>query len=236
MKNYIKNLGYIALCATLTFTACSDDRDALIEDLDFDRALSPVDVKATVENIVNVKLTWIAVPNAVSYKIDVYDISEDETGTLTASFASETNNVLITGLGGGTKYRALVTSIGGEGIADSKTSEVTFTTGNEQIFVDIVDADLEINSVIVRWSAGEVADVIYVIDQNNEDAEKLTFEITEEEIEAGAKELTGLNDNTKYKIELRRDGKIRGTLSVTTPEDLSWAIQVAPEEIGRAHV
>lgn len=229
MRNFIKNIGYVAVCATLALTACSDDRDIIIDSLQYERALSPVDLKATIQNKVNVLLKWNKNPNAVAFEINIYEGDTVEEGAVPYRNAvSDTNSILVESLEGETQYTAVVVTIGDDGLSKSKESLITFKTDAEQIFYQITEDDLRATEVMLRWPAGEAVDIMYVTKAGEEAA--VEYPVNSDEILIGAKTITGLVGETKYKVVMKRGTKTRGTIEFTTLIDLGGAIQVNPDD------
>ena len=64
MKKIIIKTGLFAgLITLLLFTSCKEQIDPVVEELDFDRAFSPVGIEAVISNTTTVTLTWSSVKN-----------------------------------------------------------------------------------------------------------------------------------------------------------------------------
>ena len=74
MKNIIIRTGLFAgLVSMLIFTACKEQIDPVVEELDFNRAFSPVGIEAVISNTRTVTLTWSSVKNTDHYIVEIYD-------------------------------------------------------------------------------------------------------------------------------------------------------------------
>ncbi len=74
MKKIYRNTGLIiGLFAILLLSACKEKIDPIVEELDFDRAFTPVGLSAQISSITTVTLTWDAVKNAENYVLEIYE-------------------------------------------------------------------------------------------------------------------------------------------------------------------
>ncbi|TCO03631.1 DUF4957 domain-containing protein [Natronoflexus pectinivorans] len=233
MKRLIKLSAYfLGLIATASFGSCSDDIDPEITEINVSRLFSPVDLEVRIINQTSARLSWKAVNKATSYTVEFFqnensDIEEPEfSGSPTKTVEGITYSQLpytVPGFAGETTYSVRVKAVG-ESILESKWIEALFTTGTEQILSAIQPDDIGATTFILRWPAGEVATSVVLFDGTNE----LTFEVTQEHIEAGEITLTGLNSETGYFLRLVNNGSTRGTHNFTTLIDIGDAILVEP--------
>ena len=58
MKNTLRNILLIAGLSLFVFTACKDDIDPIVEELQYDRAFTPLEVTARIRNMTTAELSW----------------------------------------------------------------------------------------------------------------------------------------------------------------------------------
>ncbi|MFV0268012.1 MAG: DUF4957 domain-containing protein [Draconibacterium sp.] len=219
MKKIITNTLMLLGLFSFLFTACEDDIDPVIENFQFDRVFSPVNLEARIRNMTTVELSWDIKADAGHY---VIEFSEDS-----LAFATIVKTVEVAPedvpfrqlLEGETTYSARVKGVSTSGVADSKWSAIVFRTDAEQIFTSAYEATK--TSVTVHWPAGETATDIIVLPLN------VTRAVTSGEVAAGSATITGLTADQTYTVILKNGSKTRGTLSVTT---LPAGIKVTPED------
>ncbi len=224
----------------VTLAACSEPADELTS-VTYDRNFSPTSVEAKVRNRTNVLLTWNAGSGVSEYAIQVYandSLSYDFTQTpeQTLSVSGDVNTVTIEGLMGETKYSFYVMAKSEDASRNSKWQGAFAETDTEQIFKTVDESDIKAESVTLRWTAGQKADLITLTPGD------ITHTVTADEITAGAATITGLTPETEYTAVLSYTGKTRGKISFKTGvkledtdilvkegDDLSEAISAAPE-------
>ena len=234
----------LAALAMITFTSCSDPMDE-ITSLVLGRNLAPVSLEARVVNKTNVRLTWETMEGPTGYVVEVFENdSLSFAGSAIKSIEVKPNTaVLVEGLVGETPYSFRVKAVtAGDPSKDSKWSTAYAKTEAEQIFFDLADDDIQAESVTLRWPAGQAAEKIEV-KPDDENLEKVTYQLTAEDIAAGTATINGLLPETKYTAVMKAaNGKTRGRTSFTTAikleptdilvregDDLATAIKEAPE-------
>ncbi|MEL7587048.1 MAG: DUF5123 domain-containing protein [Prolixibacteraceae bacterium] len=215
MDTTIKNLVIIGLLFLLP--ACEDKIDPLVEELQFERVFSPLELKAHIRNKTTVELTWNVRDDAEAYMVE---ISEDNFATI-AKTATVTPDQLpySAALIGETQYAARVKGTA-ETLEDSKWAVVTFLTEPENILERLAGPDIQANSVTLKWPASSEVTNFVIMPGST------TRAITAEEKAAGAATITGLTGETEYTVRLMKDTKQRGTLTFTTYVDPANATAV----------
>jgi hypothetical protein len=214
------------LAGLIGFNACSDDIDPELTELEVSRLFSPTDLEVRIIDQTSVRLTWEPVRNASSYTVEFFENGEEDySGTPVKTKSGITMDdlpYLEPGFRGETDYSVRVKAVG-EGITESKWLGASFMTGTEQIFVAVDPDELTHNSVILRWPAGQVATTITLTPGD------IVHNITEDEIAAGAVELTDLVSETDYVAVMKNGTDTRGTMAFRTLINLEGATQVFPE-------
>src|SRR6187549_3933738 len=138
MNMRTKNIFIILLgLLSCAFVGCEDKIDPLITELNLERVLSPVGLKAIVRNKTAIELTWDLREDADHY---VVEFSEDSLEFNTIIFSDEVTGDELPyqhNFAGETRYSARVKAISSEGIEDSKWSTVTIATAQENIFLPL---------------------------------------------------------------------------------------------------
>jgi len=238
-KTRIALYALLALTATTTVTSCGEPDDEITE-ASYKRNFSPTDVKANVRNRTNVELSWTLGHGVTAYNIEVYandSLTFAGTPVKTIQVTPEQMPYLVTGLEGETQYSFRIQAVDGNDSRNSKWQGAYAKTETEQIFQEPSEADVKATSVTLRWPAGEQASTITLSPGD------IVYNITADDIAAGAATITGLTPETSYSATMRRDnGKTRGKVSFKTGvelaetdilvnegEDLGAAIKSAPE-------
>ena len=215
-KIYIKSI--VLGLATVALASCSDVADE-ITSIVYNRNFSPTSVEAKVRNRTNIELSWNLGDGVTNYNVEVYaNDSLTFAGSPIKSFSVTPDQVpvTITGLEGETQYSFRVQATDGNASRDSKWSSAYAKTEAEQIFKNVKEEDIKGSSVTLRWTAGEEAATITLTPGN------IVYNVTAEDIAAGAATVTGLTPETEYTAVLARaNGKTRGTITFKTGIDLA---------------
>lgn len=210
MKRKYTLMGVIVGLLSLTFTACEDNIDPLIEELEVDRVFSPTGLSARVQNLTTIELTWSLREDADSY---VVEYSEDslQFNTIIRTVTVMPNELPLREIfEGETRYSARVKGVSADGLADSKWAAVTIMTDLEDIFMPIQDGDIGATEATLRWPAGSEV-TRFVINPGN-----VEREITAPEKDAGVATITGLTGFTDYTVRLYNNAKQRGSITFKT--------------------
>lgn len=232
--SFITLLAFGGVC--LTVTSCKDAAD--VKDLKLSQVLSATDFTMTANADLSVTASWSQMFNADQYELIV---SQDETFSdasqevysdiISQSYTKgDYCSVDIPKLDPETKYYGRVQALASDGSAtDSKYVYANVTTVAEQIMEVIGKADIQANSVTIRWTAGEFVKAVEVMDVDGEIIQTVTP--TEEEIEAGEMTIDELDAHTTYTIRLvSAVNKTRGRRTFTTLLDLSDATVITAAE------
>lgn len=215
-KIFIKSI--VFGLATLAIASCSQPGDE-ITSITYSRNFSPTSLEAKVRNRTNVELNWNIAQGVTLYNVEVYandKLTFAGSPMKTLSVNPDEVPVTITGLDGETDYSFRVQATDGNTSRDSKWSTAWVKTDAEQIFKTVKEEDIKGTSVILRWTAGEEAATITLTPGN------IVYNVTADDIKAGAANVTGLQPETEYTAVLARaNGKTRGTISFKTSIDLA---------------
>ena len=214
MKNKIKFLGLILGLFTLLFVGCEDDIDPVIENLNFDRVFTPINLEAQIRNKLTAELTWDLSDSASSYVVEIsQDSLEFNSIIKTVEVAPDEIPVSIT-LEGEEQYSARVKGVSSS-LEESKWATVVFETDAENIFNTLADGSIGKTQVMVTWP--ESSEVTHFI-ISTDGADDVRRDITEAEVAAGEATITGLAFGTDYGITMYNDPspKQRGHVDFTT--------------------
>lgn len=228
MNKYINKISmYLCMGALVLGAASCSEPDDIISSVKYDRLFSPTDIEARVENRTGVKISWTT-RNA---KVDQYTIELATDESFTSIVRLETvkkSPCNISGLEGETEYFVRVKAAALD-VTESKWSPIAkFTTDTENIYKPLQDGDLQATTVTLRWTPGETVEKIEVLDETG--ALVKTQPVSAEESAAGAAKVTDLKGETTYTFVLKRNGKTRGSIKLTTELDLGGAIKVSPDD------
>ncbi len=215
-KIYFKSI--VLGLATVALASCSDVADE-ITSIVYNRNFSPTSVEAKVRNRTNIELSWNLGDGVTNYNVEVYaNDSLTFAGSPVQSFsvAPDEVPVLIKGLEGETQYSFRVQATDGNASRDSKWSGAYAKTEAEQIFKNVAEEDIKGTSVTLHWPAGEQAATIVLTPGD------IVYNVTDDDIAAGAATVTGLTPETEYTALLKSaTGKTRGTITFKTGIDLA---------------
>ncbi|TNF43464.1 MAG: DUF4957 domain-containing protein, partial [Bacteroidetes bacterium] len=209
---------------SLLFTGCEDKIDPIVEQLQFERVFSPLNLTVRIRNKTTAEITWSQKDDAESY---VVEFSED---SLQFSSIVKTLNVapneipISVPLDGQTLYSVRVKGVSSAGMEDSKWTAAAFRTEAENIFYPVNPSDVGATSTTLKWPAGSEV-THFIIDPGN-----VNRPVKPEEIAAGIATITGLTGETTYNVKLMKETKQRGETSFTTLLDIGDAIAVYPED------
>jgi len=100
---------------------------------------------------------------------------------------------------GGTTYSARLKTTSSAGYADSKYITVTFKTKTEQIMSPVLNEDIGLSYVTVKWIPGsEVTNLLVKTDGKD----PVQIDLSDAEKAAGAKYISGLSSLTTYTVEI----------------------------------
>lgn len=228
MNKYFNKISMCLCMGALVLSAAScSEPDDIITSVQYDRLFSPTEIGARVKNRTSVEVSW-STRNA---KVDLFtvEVSADEAFSSIAKTATATTSpVTIAGLEGETDYFVRVKA-SAEGETESKWSpSAKFTTDTENIYLPMEDGDLQATTVTLRWTPGETVESIEVLDQAG--ALVKSQKVSAEECAAGVATVTDLQGETTYTFQLKRNGKTRGSINLTTELDLAGAIKVTTDD------
>ena len=228
MNKYINKISmYLCMGALVLGAASCSEPDDIISSVKYDRLFSPTEIGTRVRNRTDVEISW-STRNA---KVDLYtiELATDESFTSIVRLETvEQSPCVMTGLEGETEYFVRVKAAALD-VTESKWSPIAkFTTDTENIYKPLQDGDLQATTVTLRWTPGETVEKIEVLDETG--ALVKTQPVSAEESAAGAATVTELKGETTYTFVLKRNGKTRGSITLTTELDLGGAIKVTPED------
>jgi len=214
--------GNILVCAlALGFVACDDSNDWDV-DGGANQMFSPVTFETSAVEATSVTLRLSTVPYDKSY---VFEFSEDslEFNSIVktveipkADLEADPNAsgkkylVTIPSLDASMQYSVRVKVTSTTGIPDSKYVAVAFKTRGEQILN--VASNITNNSALITWAAGsEVTDLIYTWSGGSE-----TVNLTSTMIAEGKYEMTNLEEETVYSVQIKKGDRVRGSVSFAT--------------------
>lgn len=235
-KIFIRTGLFAGLISMLLFTACKEQIDPVVEDLDFTRAFSPVGIEAIISNTTTVTLSWTPVKNADHYLVEIYD-GATVSGSLVHSAqvpVTENDQVSFTYVlpAGDTQFSARIKAVSSlQGVEESKWSMVAFKTDPENLFNGYDTYMSAMNACIVQWEPGVTATSLLFVSGGTQ----LPFTLSAEDLALGGRQVTGV-PNGVYEIRLMNGNFVRGhthvviegDLLVAPGEDLKTALDALP--------
>ncbi|MBQ8916140.1 MAG: hypothetical protein IJ028_03015, partial [Alistipes sp.] len=211
----ILNRWFVALFAAVAMLAggCTDP-DGVIDELNLDRVLSPLDFTVRVENNVNANFSWTAADGVQNYQLDLQYEDGTSYQMLTIPATGESSmEYYMSELPGQRLYTAFLYALSEDpNTANSKASIVSFETGIEQLFLQdgvVADADIQPTQITLRWVAGSNVTHLELSDGANTQR----IELDDAAKAAGVYTLTGLTTDKAYTAKIFRDVAERGVCS-----------------------
>ncbi len=223
MKNIFKSIGLAVVALSMFTISCSDDIDPVIENLNLDRPLAPVNLRAFIRNQTAIELSWNVNQNISEYIVEFSQDSLDFNSIIRTVSILPDSLPLTENFEGETQYSARVKAIRENG-EESSWAEIAVMTAIENILEPFEGGDIAATSVTFRWPAGsEVTN--FTINPGN-----IVRPITEAEKVAGEATIEGLIGSTAYTITLFDGAKRRGVVEFETLVDIGNATAVYPED------
>ncbi len=200
---------------TLIFTLACEDVDPIVETIEHNRILTPLDLNVKVRNQITAEINWQVSPEAKSY---VLEFSKDSLAfsdvVLTHTVQPEDVPVSIS-LEGEERYSVRLKALSASAAqSDSKWTAFSFKTSGENIFEPLTDAFYGKTWATLKWPAGSEVTHFMIMKGKNEERHNLTAG----EISAGEATLTDLDFDTEYIVKLMNgeSTKQRGRVSFKT--------------------
>ena len=225
---YIRIL--LGLIVILAINACEDDISPVIEELQYDRLFTPLDLEARISNQTTVSLSWKFNKGIDSYVLEISDDSLQFSNIIhTATVAPDEVPYVYELPAGNSQYSARVKGTSNE-TAESKWATLAFKSDPENVFnnYDIVMTGL--GEITVNWVPGKSVTNLLFVSADDE----VEYAISAEEQAVGVKYISDL-PNAAYQVQILNGGKVRGSqhyvmegdVFLPSGEDLAAAISSA---------
>lgn len=232
MKNKSrKYIGFLlSLVALFAINACEDDITPVVDQLEFDRAFTPLNLEARISNQTTVSLSWDFNKGIESYTVEISDDSLQFANIIhTATVAPDEIPFVYDLPAGNSKYSARVKGISSVA-AESKWANLAFKSLPENLFnrYDFVMTGL--GEVTINWLPGKAVTSLVFSSENGD----ISYDVSAGEQAAGMKHITDL-PNDSYTVNLLNGSKVRafrdyvmeGDVFVESGGDLAAAITAA---------
>ncbi|MFV0593979.1 MAG: DUF5123 domain-containing protein [Draconibacterium sp.] len=227
-KKYIGIL--LSLVTLFSISACEDDISPLIEELEFNRVFTPLELEAKISNQTTVTLSWASNKGIDAYVLEISDDSLQFGNIIhTATVAPDELPYIYDLPAGNSQYSVRVKGTSST-VAESKWAELAFKSLPENLFANYDILLTGIGELTVSWLPGKAVTSLAFVSEAGE----TRFDITAEEQATGEKHLSGV-PNGDYVIGLLNGNKARGVQSyvvegdvlLQSGEDLAAAITAA---------
>lgn len=212
--------------------SCSDDPDAINNELQLDRALMPLNFTASVLSTGNeVRLSW-DVRKEVSYEVLFY-ADEGLTQTVhTVSDIAPADVPVTVRLDAEQTYYATVQAFSAnERVAPSNLA----IAGPIETYaimdpLNPVVTERTATSVTLKWDQDEYVTHLLATPVASADGEPVRLDLTADQIKAGAAKIEGLKPSTQYTVGVYYNSAGRGSQDVWTRPDLSKTTPISTVE------
>lgn len=222
MKNTLRNILLIAGLSLFVLTSCKDDIDPIVEELQYDRAFTPLEVTARIRNMTTAELSWGSHGEPNAFVVEISESADFSSPVVTETVDPDDLPYQVA-LAGETIYYARVKAVK-EGTADSNWATVSFQTDVENIFLPLAGENIDATTVVLNWTPGSTVSHLLISPGD------IQREITAEEAAAGEAIVGELTGDTDYTVKLFNGNKQRGTVEFTTLIDIGDAVRVYPED------
>jgi len=219
MKKILRNISIIlGVSSLLLLSACEDKIPPIIEDLNFDRAFTPVGLSSEISNVTTVTLSWTEQKNTDHYVLEIYDGTTFAAASLLATVDLDATVTTYSYVlpAGDTQFSArlkVVSSL--DGVDESKWATILFKSAPENLFTGYDSWMTALGECIVMWKPGVTATALAF----NDGTSTVSYPLTADEIAAGEKALTGVA-NGDYEIKLMNGAFSRGTTHLVIEGDV----------------
>ncbi|MGQ7947011.1 DUF5123 domain-containing protein [Flavobacterium sp. WC2509] len=222
IKYILKGL-IASLILILAITSCESYNEPLLDSLGNTREFSPLGLKAAVRAQTNVELNW-TVDTGVDHYVIEFSADDPNFTTIykTVEVTASQLPVLVK-LEGETNYSIRVKAVT-PGLEDSKYAVTTASTLSEQLFLPIVNGDIQAKQATLRWVPNSNVTNIFISPGS------ISHLITPAEKANGIATITGLSSETNYTATLYNSSKVRGKQTFTTEVDPSTGIVITPAD------
>lgn len=213
IKGCKKNKIFILLAFLMTGILNVSCDDNLTEPVPLDRMFRPINFTREVDGV-DVNLSWTPIAGA-SYLLQISkDSLEFETDVVDILLPRKTSTYKLEDLWSETRYSARIKAVSSNpATADSEYQTTTFFTQSENIFYPVEPSDIGTDYIIVKWDNSRSVDHIEV---TLAEGEIENIELSEEDIQAGQKQIRDLEQGTEYQINIYQNERLRGSVNVTT--------------------
>ncbi len=207
MTKIYKYLGILlGFTAMIAFNACDDDIDPVVEQLEFDRVFTPLDLEARISNQTTVTLSWGYNKGIDSYVLEISDDELEFANIIhTVTLSPEEVPYVYDLPSGDTQYSARVKGVSSTA-DDSKWATLAFKSLPENLFSNYDLVMNGIGDVTLSWTPGKAVTSVVFVSADGE----TSFNVSADELAAGSKQISGLA-NDSYTINLMNNTKVRGT-------------------------
>jgi len=223
MKSFQYNRLFIAALSILVFISCK--KNEYNSDVNLPRQFKPGDIsvaagetQAVLEWLPSLFTTGKNASYTVELSKDTLFQNVEYTTVVDTSMATITDSILVVGQNyfARVKANALGTTNESGWVASS-----SFKITGEQIFFDVLDAELKDTSVILRWRTSPGVTKI-VITPNG--GTSFDVPLNAADVTAEQKLIKGLTQLTTYKAEIYKNAIKKGTITFTTKEKSIYAV------------
>jgi hypothetical protein len=222
MKKILTNITFLlGVLSLLLFTACEEKISPVVEELNFDRALTPVGLSAQISNVTTVTLSWSATKHTDHYVLEIYEGIAFVPEALIFTTDVESDKITYTYVlpAGDTQFSARLKAVSSlSGVAESKWASIEFKSAPENLFTGYKSQMTGLGACVVRWKPGSTATALLFDDGISE----VSYPLSAGEIAAGEKNLSGIA-NAEYEIRMMNGTFVRGRTNIVIEGDMLLA-------------
>jgi len=232
MNRTLKYIGFLlGLLAIVAINACKDDIDPVIDELEFSRLFSPLNLEAKISNQTTVSINWDFNKGADSYVVEISDDSLQFSSIINTASVTYDELPYVYELPAGNSQYSVRVKAESSTVSESKWATLAFKSLPENLFDKYTSMLTGLGELTVNWKPGKAVTSLLFISETDE----ISVDISAEELAAGEKIVTDL-PNADYEIRILNGSKSRGTqdflvegdVLLHSGEDLAAAIASAP--------
>ncbi|WP_167615917.1 DUF5123 domain-containing protein [Maribellus sediminis] len=212
-KKYIRIL--LGLFAVIAINACEDDISPVVEELEFSRVFTPLELEARISNQTTVTLTWGSNKTVEAYVVEISDDSLQFNSIIhTATVTPDELPFVYELPAGNSQYSARVKGTSTT-VAESNWATLAFKSYPENLFNNYDIVMNGIGDITVSWTPGKAVTALQFTSADGE----TSYDISAEEQAAGVKTLSDV-PNAAYTIHVLNGNKSRGVTSYLLEGDV----------------
>ena len=220
----------LSVLALLTAASCQQ-KEALIEELDLARCLTPTNVTAIVRNGEYINFNWDKSKTAEAFEVELYTNEALEGAPAITLNIPKADLPYLAHVEADMTYWLRVRAV--SSVKDPSNWYVHANPLETSAIKSPLNPELvsrTANSISIKWEQDDEVDHIRIVPPVDGKGDYTRVDVDAAAVAAAATEVTGLNPSTQYSLTVHFKSAERGTVSAWTLPDLTGAVKVENAE------